>query len=150
MSLNDCLFGNYCIYKGKGMRKLITFIGIALFLATGPVFADETAEEHYATAEEHDANGDYEAAVTSHLLAAELGHVESQYVLGISYYRGEGVEIDLEQSAYWYEQAANQEHADAQNALGTMYEKGEGVPANQFTADYWFNKAAENSQSETE
>lgn len=150
MSLICRLYIYNRFYKGKGMKNLLAIIGLALLLASGVSFADETAEEHYATAEEHDANGDYEAAVASHLLAAELGHVESQYVLGISYYRGEGVEVNLEEAAYWYEQAANQEHADAQNALGSMYEKGEGVTANQFTADYWYNKAAENGQTDSE
>ena len=51
-----------------------------------------------------------------------FGDMEAQYILGLSYYRGEGVE-----AVYWLEQAANQGDADAQYYLGVSYANGEGV-----------------------
>lgn len=47
-----------------------------------------------------------------------FGDMEAQYILGLSYYRGEGVEINSEQGVYLFEQAANQGHVGAQYYLG--------------------------------
>lgn len=51
-------------------------------------------------------------------LAAERGHILSQFNVGICYeYGGEGVDIDLAEAMTWYAQAAEQGHKGAQEAL---------------------------------
>ncbi|TQV85774.1 tetratricopeptide repeat protein [Aliikangiella coralliicola] len=127
------------------MKNTIRLLA-GLLLFCGALQAAEDAESYYNKAKEFDKNSDYQQAVVWHEKAAELDHVESQYILGISYYRGEGVEKDWVKSAYWYKRAAEQGHADAQDALGSMYEKGEGVAKNSDQAHFWYRKAAEQSQ----
>ena len=68
-----------------------------------------------------------------------FGDMEAQYILGLSYYRGEGVE-----AVYWLEQAANQGYAYAQNNLGVCYEFGKGVVQNYQTAYFWYLLASAN------
>ncbi|MCB5248471.1 MAG: tetratricopeptide repeat protein, partial [Candidatus Cloacimonadales bacterium] len=78
-----------------------------------------------------------------HLISdAENGDMEAQYILGLSYYRGEGVEKNSKQAVYWYEKAANLGDADAQYNLGSCYANGEGVVKNYKQAVYWYEKAA--------
>ena len=49
--------------------------------------------------------------------AAEQGHIESWYNLGVSYHDGEGVPKDYVEAEKWFRKAAEQGHFGAQNAL---------------------------------
>ena len=49
--------------------------------------------------------------------AAEQGNAKAQYLYGVCYYNGEGVEENLTNAIYWFKKAAEQGHADAQAAL---------------------------------
>jgi len=62
-----------------------------------------------------------------YLKAAEQGHVEAQYNVGVLYEYAEGVEQNLKQAFEWYLKAANQRHAKAQYDLAWAYENGRGV-----------------------
>ena len=48
-----------------------------------------------------------------HHKAAEQGHAEAQYNLGICYENGKGVEQDYEKAEEWYREAAAQGHEKA-------------------------------------
>ncbi len=65
------------------------------------------------------------------------GDVFVQNLLGLMYYTGQGVTLDLKQAAEWFQKAANQGYAVAQNNLALMYQNGQGV----VTLD-WYEKAA--------
>jgi uncharacterized protein len=71
---------------------------------------------------------DIDAAIQHYKKAAEMGHVEAQAVMGVTYERGTNVPQDYQKAAQWYEKAAGQGHAGAQLNLGQMYAKGQGVP----------------------
>lgn len=68
--------------------------------------------------------------------------VRSYYALAFMYYDGYGTESDYQQSAYWYQKAAEQGHNAAQLELGRMYARGEGVKQSHEEAIKWYTKAA--------
>ena len=71
--------------------------------------------------------------------AAEQGHANAQYNLGVMYEDGEGA--DDKEAVKWYRKAADQGHAFAQFNLGVMYHNGQGVPEDYVTAYAWINIA---------
>ena len=58
---------------------------------------------------------------------AEQGVVESQFALGNMYFKGNGVEQNIEEALRWYRRAAEKGNAMAQLKLGFIYEDGRGV-----------------------
>lgn len=71
------------------------------------------------------------------------GGPDSCYVLGIMYYKGEGVTADKAEAVKWLRKAAEKGNVRAQYNLGMMYDKGDGVPKNLKEAAGWYRKAAE-------
>ena len=82
-------------------------------------------------------NGNYTAALEEWRPLAEQGHSESQFVLGLLYRNGKGVEKDFSTAIKWYLLAAENGHAKAQAKLGYMYVNGEGVNKNYVRAYMW-------------
>ncbi len=76
-------------------------------------------------------------------LAAEQGHADAQYDLGLMYANGEGVVEDDTEGAHWLRMAAGQGHAEAQYRLGRMFEEGEGVARDPEEAVRWYRLAGE-------
>ena len=60
---------------------------------------------------------DDKEAVKWYRLAAEQGHAQAQYNLGLMYANGEGVPEDDKEAVKWYRLAAEQGHAQAQSTL---------------------------------
>lgn len=84
------------------------------------------------------------------LKAAQLGHLEAQYNLGVIFslpdYRCDelGEKQDMIKSAYWLQKAAEQGHSEAQFLLGNFYSAGIGVGGTDIQkAFFWYKKAAE-------
>ena len=75
--------------------------------------------------------------------AAEHGHVEAQFILGLCYKDGDGVKQDYEEAVKWFRKAAEQGHAEAQFCLGACYRDGHGVDRDYKEAISWFRKAAD-------
>jgi hypothetical protein len=74
---------------------------------------------------------------------ADEGDARAQSLLGLLYYRGQGVEQDFAAAATWFRKAADQDDAPAQFHLGVMFSKGEGVPQDKAQAMKWFHSAAD-------
>ena len=74
--------------------------------------------------------------------AAERGHAEAQYHLGLMYLNGQRVSQTHDASAYWLRRAADQGHALAQRNLALLYFKGQGVSRNHAATVRWLNRAA--------
>lgn len=89
-------------------------------------------------------------AVQWYRMAAERGHVEAQFLLGLMYRTGRGVSQDLAAAAYWYQQAALAGNAWAQFSLGTMHIRGEGVPRNTHEGIRLYRLAAEQGHREAQ
>ena len=85
---------------------------------------------------------DYEAAEVWYRKAAEQGHADAQYNLGVMYYKGHGIARDYKAAAELCRNAAEQGDVNAQYLLGLMYYKGQGLSQNNIEAHKWFNIAA--------
>ena len=68
------------------------------------------------------------AAVGGLRAAADQGHAQAQYNLGVMFDQGRGVAQSDVEAVRWYRKAADQGHAGAQYNLGTMFDQGRGVP----------------------
>lgn len=88
-------------------------------------------------------NGNAELALNSWRSAAEQGHIEAQYNLGLVYSQGYGVEKDPSEAAVWWGKAAEHGDAAAQFNLGVMYADGIGVQQNIKVAARWWHKSAD-------
>ena len=60
-------------------------------------------------------------------MAAERGHAEAQYKLGVRTFNGRGCLQDFEVAKKWIQLAANQGFVQAQFSLPLMYHHGRGV-----------------------
>ena len=97
-----------------------------------------TANEAYAKGLSAYNNKNYKEAVEWYLTAAEQGHTDAQYNLGVFYEIGEGVDQSWRESIKWYRKAAEQGHSKAQNTLGDRYYSS----ASYTEAIKWYRKAA--------
>jgi len=75
--------------------------------------------------------------------AAEAGHAEAQYWVGLCFDSGQGVPQDYAEAANWYRKAAELGYAEAQSNLGRCYNDGKGVPQDYAESVRWIRKAAE-------
>ena len=91
---------------------------------------------------------DYKTAVMQFALAANQGHPEAQYYVGLSYAEGKGVEKDMTEAVKWFKQAAEQGNADAMFKLGLACYEGDGMPLDLDEAAKWFRKAAEHGNAD--
>lgn len=74
---------------------------------------------------------------------ARWGESEAQFAVAMMYAAGEGVEMDQEEAAKWFEKAAHEGHPHAMFKIAERYEKGNGVAKDTETAMLWYRKAAE-------
>lgn len=86
---------------------------------------------------------DYDAAFPAFLRAAELGHANAQFSVGMLYKIGYGTKKDLEKAFYWVYKGAEQDNPPSLEELGQMYEWGIGTNKDLHQAWFWYNKAAE-------
>ena len=85
---------------------------------------------------------DAQNAVYWYRKAAEQGHTDAQYNLGIIYSWGQGVPQNSEQGAYWVRKAADKGHHQAEDHMCYLYMVGKGVPQDYKKAFDWGIKAA--------
>ena len=79
---------------------------------------------------------DFAFPIFEHL--AQQGRAESQYMLGICYFNGEGVEQNYDKAVEWYTKSAEQGDCWAQYRLGEYYEQGQNLSK----ATDWYSKSA--------
>ena len=65
-----------------------------------------------------------------------------QYLIGVMYEYGHGVEANIKEAVRWYREAARQGLPDAQNSLGFLYLLGLGVKPDPEMAAMWLHHAA--------
>lgn len=92
----------------------------------------------------------FEEAFQDFSVSASKGDAESQQMLGLMYYQGEGIAQSFTEAAKWYEKAARQGKTESQYILGTMYYSGKGVSQNLTTAANWLRKAADAGHAEAQ
>ena len=117
------------------MKRLIITVCFSLCLSTVSIGMSWSGD--YQKGLDAAQNGNYTAALKEWRPLAEQGHSESQFVLGLLYRNGKGVEKDFSTAIKWYLLAAENGHAKAQAKLGYMYVNGEGVNKNYVRAYMW-------------
>jgi hypothetical protein len=73
--------------------------------------------------------------------AAEKGDPKAQFLIGLQYKAGDGVDKDAAEAAKWLRQAAESGHTEAQNALGAMLAASK-EPSDVAEAEKWLQAAA--------
>lgn len=74
-------------------------------------------------------------------LRAYKGDAEAQYLMGMYYLNGDGVDSNPEIAVHWLRLSAMQDYRPAQRQLAECYSLGVGVGANDDAAYYWYEKA---------
>jgi TPR repeat protein len=76
------------------------------------------------------------------LAAANEGHADSQFNVGVMYEQGTGVGKNEKEAFLWYGKSASQGNAAAQFNLGVLYENGRGTKVDFAKANEWYRKAS--------
>ena len=120
----------------KSLVNAIHLCALLAYLLISPAFAgfDEGIAAYQAN--------DLPLAYKEFRAAAEAGHVDSQYNLGLMYEKGIGVEQDETEAVTWYTKAAEQGSAFAQYNLAVLYENGRGTAVDFIKANQWYRKAS--------
>ena len=127
-------------------RTIAQFAAVILMIGlSGSTFAGDFEEAVAAHK-----RGDFAAFISNLTKAAEQGHAEAQYSLGVAYSKGIGVAKDYEQAVYWFLKAAEQGFASAQYNLGFVHAEGRGVAKDYKQAVYWYLKAAEQGDADAQ
>lgn len=88
--------------------------------------------------------GDY----TANMAQARQGDAAAQYVIGMCYLAGAGVEQNTSDAWKWLARSAEQGNENAQFQIGKMYDAGIGVSRSDKEAAYWYRRAARNGHVE--
>jgi hypothetical protein len=88
------------------------------------------------------AQRNYPEAVAIFQKGASLGDASAQYLLGKSYFNGQGVKQDQAQAAALWRKAADQGYVPAQLLLAYSYHRGTGVPRDYAQALALYRKVA--------
>lgn len=114
--------------------KLLFF---AMLLSAAPAFADiEEARDQMEA-------GEFEAAYTSLVPAANAGNADAEELIGIMYAMGLGVPRDDERAFEWYLRSSMKGHPGAQSGIGWYFETGRGLPAPDLVRAYlWYALSA--------
>jgi DNA-directed RNA polymerase subunit RPC12/RpoP len=78
--------------------------------------------------------------------AAEMGHREAHYYLGLAYLYGRGTVQNYRLAFEQIQAAAHKNDLNSQHQLGLMYRDGVGTPVNREQAYIWLNIAASRGQ----
>jgi hypothetical protein len=79
---------------------------------------------------------------TCYRKAAEAGHADAMFSVGVCYRQGQGVEQDDAKAAAWYRRAAEKGQGEAAFNLGSSYANGRGVEKDEREALKWYLVAA--------
>ena len=84
------------------------------------------------------------ATCPDNLATAETNAVgmEAQFLTGLKFEGGKGVDQDYAKAAHWYAQAAEQNHSLAQLNLAILYGQGQGVARDEAKSLMWLSRAA--------
>jgi len=106
----------------------------------------QPGDKEYELGNAANTSGNYTEAIKWYHEAAQIGHTEAQFILGLLYDEIQ----DYTKAAEWYHKAAEQENVQAQNNLGLLYANGQGVTQDYAKALEWWNKAAEQGDAQAQ
>jgi len=118
------------------MKKIVLTLLMALGISQSAFAGVHEGVEAYK-------RGDYAKALHEWKPAAEQGHGEAQFRLGLMYAYGKGVHMYPKQAVPWFRKSADQGNSDGQHYMGEAYFLGAGVQRDYKQALYWYRLAAE-------
>jgi TPR repeat protein len=130
----------YTTTEGETMKAL-TVTAFFLTLTTIGLAAPATPVGHPGLAAF--AAGDYTTAIKIWTPMAENGDANAQANLGIMYFRGLGVDKDIQRAVQLFQSAAAKGNGQAEFQLGLMFQKGVGVQQDYGEAMRWYEAAAD-------
>ncbi len=122
----------------------------------------KTYDEYLSAAEQGDAEaqymvgchffaiGEYEEAIIWLTKSAKQEYAEAQFILGICYYKGEGVPKNNKKAFLLMQKSAYQGYPAAQTNLYYYYNEGTGVKKNPQKALEWLKKAAKQGDADAQ
>jgi len=93
-------------------------------------------------------NAEYLQAFPLIKAAAEHGHSEAEYLLGMAYLNGRGTLQNYQAALEQFTKAAQKGHLEAEYRLGIFYRDGLATPPNKESAYLWLNIAAARGHEE--
>jgi TPR repeat protein len=82
--------------------------------------------------------------------AAQNGHIEGMFNLGMAFELGRGVDKNFNAAFEWQLKAAEKGWLKAQRKIAKMYEHGTGVEPNPIEAFNWYQKAAQQGDADSQ
>lgn len=81
---------------------------------------------------------------------ANKNYLEAQTLIGVDYFKGEGIAQNYEKAFEWFQKAADQDYAYAQYLIALMYRDGKGIDQDSNKAFEWFQKAADQGYADAQ
>lgn len=131
-------------FAGKTLKKtsnvLVLALGIAVMTVVSAVADYNAGLKAYRVKDYARALKEFKAD----------GGKDSNYNLGVMYFKGEGIKADHLQGLEFFKKAAEQGHMNARFILGTIYDKGDDVLQDRVVAAKWYRKAAEQGHAQAQ
>ncbi len=127
--------------RAKSFLCLAAILPLLVFFVPGAHAGEDSG---YARAIRHYEAGRFDEARAIFLALADDGRAEAEFMLGVLYFYGKGVDQSSKNAALWFYRAAEQNDANAQLALGSLHIRGIGVRQNLGRAYMWLTLAAGN------
>jgi DNA-directed RNA polymerase subunit RPC12/RpoP len=99
-------------------------------------------QAQYDLGRTHWINAEYQQAFPLIKAAADKGHVEATYQVGLAYLSGLGTLQNYRSALEYFTKSAELGHMDAEYRLGLLYRDGLATPPNKEAAYLWLNIAA--------
>jgi TPR repeat protein len=125
---------NYCRLP-RWIAKSVFAIWIMLLISSYPAVGSEATVEAYQS-------GDYAESRQIWSNWAEAGDYIAIFNLGLLYYQGLGVPVEMDRAAKFFYQSAIQGYAPAQYMYGRYHESGQTADSSPASARFWTSIAA--------
>lgn len=135
-----CYYTGLYLHQGKGVKKDLD--EAVFWYKKAALKHEKNALYHLAMILIKSNHNDYHQIFVLLEEAAKLDHPHAQYNLAVMYQKGDGVEIDMEKSIYWYEKAANASIPMAEYNLGMLYFEGKFIEKDEQKAKSLWESAA--------
>ena len=150
-----CSNFTYCFKFGAAVKKII-FVGVfILAFVVGMIFVLNPSHTPLRTMKSSilpktpvdvasiiSQNDNGISLLDNLKIRAHSGDPIAQYELGLVYFKGKEINLNLKLAAQWFEKAAKQGNSTAQFLLANMYFEGKEFPQDEQLGIYWLKKSA--------
>lgn len=126
--------------KRRILPWIVAFLTLVLVIISKTAYS--AGETDFRQGMTHYKNRQFDQALPCLEKAANAGNTDAQAMMGVLYFRGNGVKQNDSEAARWFEKAARAGETNAQNYLATAYMKGQGTTPDTAKAIYWYTRAA--------